>query len=75
MSVSKALKVIGWWSNRANDAYAMGEADWAANGFVMKLASDCYDGTEESLKRLALQLPEYCTTRGIDPKRHKWHGR
>ena len=72
MSVSKALKAIGFWSNRANDAYAMGEADWAANGFLMKVASDHYDGTEHSLERALEAVKTICKVRGIDPKRHKW---
>ncbi len=71
--VSKALKVIAFWSNRANDAYAMGEADWAANGFLVGLASAAYDGSEESLERFASQVGSYCKARGVDPKRHRFH--
>ena len=76
MKVSQALKKIGFWSNRANDAYAMGEADWA-NGpegsFILKVASDHYDGSEESLVRALDAVKTICRVRGIDPLRHRWH--
>ncbi len=75
MSVSKALKKIAFWSNRANDAYSMGEADWVHPpptnaSFLAKVVSDHYDGSEESLKRALEAVETIC--RGIDPKRHRW---
>lgn len=73
--ISRALKKIGFWSNRTNDAYAMGEADWAFDqrgNFLTRVVSDHYDGSEESLERALDAVKTICRVRGIDPKRHRW---
>lgn len=74
--IRKALKTIGFWSNHTNDAYAMGEADWAfdnGENYLTAVASayievDDWEGAAKAVELIAKE-------RGIDPKRHRYHAR
>ncbi len=73
---------IKFWCNRANDAWAMGEADWVKNdpatGFKGDLLSRYVEiGLQagDTLEDIAKFIENVATVRGIDPKRHKWHGK
>jgi len=79
--ITKALKTIALWSNRANDAYAMGEADWAhaANGnYLTSVASYSlkHRGTgPDGWETAAYAVEHEAKMRGIDSKRHRLHAR
>ncbi len=69
---------IKFWCNRANDAWAMGEADWVKMekgsdllSWYVTLLLDAGDTTED----IANFIEVVAKARGIDPKRHRWHGR
>lgn len=72
----KALRRIGFWMNRTNDAWSMGEANWAKgpNGDLLsKIANDflVVDDYAEALRA----VEHICKSHGIDPERHRWHGK
>lgn len=81
--ISAALKVIGFWCNRANDAWAMGEADWVKRGeresdFLTGLVSPLVQDHEDDPERweqAAAVVKAEAKARGIDPKRHHWRPR
>lgn len=74
MSAVSPIKTIAFWSNRANDAYAMGEADWAydpnGNHLTLIAAAHIKAGNWE---HAAKAVETEAKSRGIDPKRHRWH--
>jgi hypothetical protein len=77
--ISKAIKTIALWSNRANDAWAMGEADWVydpergnvltsmASKFINQAPDD-----PEAWETAADFVKGFAQFRGIDLKRHRW---
>jgi hypothetical protein len=76
--ISKALKIVGLWCNRTNDAWSMGEADWAKGpngdfltGLVSQLIQDHEDDPERWEEAAAVVKAE-ALARGIDLKRHHW---
>lgn len=77
--IRKAIKTIAFWSNRANDAYSMGEAPWAFDSkgnFLTAVArwSLVHHGdTPEAWESAAYAVEHEAKARGIDPKRHRWH--
>lgn len=80
MTDREALRRIGFWCNRANDAYAMGEAPWVKNDEVTGIKGDLLTGyvaigleAGDSLHDIAVFIENIAKGRGIDPKRHRWH--
>lgn len=75
--IRKALKTIGTWSNRANDAYAMGFTDWNG-GHLISIACRILDKRPNSPRAWEMSaklLERFCRRQGIDPKLHRYHGR
>jgi hypothetical protein len=69
---------VKFWCNRANDAWAMGEADWVKDSKGHDVPSAWVVALFElhqSWEIVADLLMSLCKNKGIDPKRHKWHGR
>jgi len=69
---------IKFWLNRANDAWAMGEADWLNNEIGSNLLSSYVEAglrAGDTIKDIAFFIENVATGRGIDPRRHKWHGK
>lgn len=67
---------IKLWLNRANDAWAMGEADWLRDGGLNVLAGIVEAGlrANNDIKDIADNVEQAARAAGIDPKRHKLHG-
>ena len=78
MSDRKHFDRVKFWLNRANDAWAMGEADWLRDerGFNI-LAGHVEAGIRagDAWEVIANFVEKFALGRGIDPKRHKWHGK
>jgi hypothetical protein len=75
---SRALRTIAQWSNRANDAYAMGEAPWAGGGYLIGLASRrlaVFGTGPHGWEMAAKAVERIAKVRGIDPRRHRLHAR
>lgn len=76
--MAKGLKRASKWFNAIADAWAMGEADWAYEG--PRLTSTALRVWEEALAAAGDEdaaagvLEAYARERGIDPRRHRWHG-
>lgn len=78
--ISKALKTITHWSNRTNDAYAMGEAPWAHQGpggcYLMSLVSrrlNAFGNNPHGWEMAAKAVERISLMRGINPRRHRHH--
>lgn len=81
------LRRAGVWMNAIVDAWNMGEAPWAydENGSItMQIQMPFFNAlteksTDEDHERATLNaanaVQELARCHGIDPKRHKWHGR
>lgn len=69
-----ALRKIGFWMNRTNDAWNMGEADWAKgpDGDVLsKIANEFIERNDIAGGLVIIEA--ICKEQGIDPKLHKGH--
>lgn len=78
MTDREALKKIGFWCNRANDAYAMGEAEWLKEdgyGDVLTHAAARMHAETGSWHQAAVLVEAIAVARGIVPARHRWRPR